>query len=49
MLIGLMLIINTGHHSRQNVIITVNMPISAHYELDKGVQIVKLFHFSFRF
>ena len=49
MLIGLMLIINTGHQRRQNVIITANMRINRLLELDKGVQVVKLFLFSFRF
>lgn len=49
MLIGLMLIINTGHQRRQNVIITANMRISEPFKLNKGVQVVKLFHFSFRF
>jgi len=49
MLIDLMPIINTGHQHRQKVIITVNMRISALLVLDKGVQVVKLFLFSFRF
>ncbi len=44
MLIGLMLIINTGHQRRQNVIITANMRISEPFKLNKGVQVVKLFH-----
>ena len=48
-LIVLMLITNTGHLSRQNAIITVNMRINAPNESDKRVQVVKLFHFSFRF
>ena len=49
MLIDLMPIINTRHHSRQNTIITANIRISALLVLDKGVQVVKLFLFSFRF
>ena len=49
MLIGLMLIINTGLQSRQSVIITVNMRINEPNEVDKGVQVVKLFRFSFPF
>ena len=49
MLIGLMLIINTGHQSRQNVIIIAIMRISALFELDNRVQVIKLFRFSFRF
>ena len=34
-----MLIINTGHQRRQNVIITANMRISEPFKLNKGVQI----------
>lgn len=49
MLIARMLIINTGHQHRQKVIITASMRISRLLELDKGVQVVKLFLFSFRF
>ena len=49
LLIGLMLITNTGHQHRQNMIITAIMRISEPFKLNKGVQVVKLFHFSFRF
>ena len=42
MLIGLMLIINTGYQRRQNVIITANMRISEPFKLNKGVQVIGL-------